>query len=236
MAVPHFDEERTGDEVNIIARVDTVIRTVYNPEEAPRNKLPAETCRQFSSQQKSAKINCGLISPRAARTRREEVRMGKKKAADRGGVSKRTPSKGLSETGLEAVADDGFAQMEEAEAAAAIAGGGARTVNPELQKRLDLRAELSRRGDIRGFVRVFVPHDLNQEDTDYFAGELEGDETRWKQLAQEGQLIADGSEVLKIIGDQERRAEFRYLMPGQSLNIQREVVFYCENGDWRAEG
>ena len=36
MAVPHFDEERTGDEVNIIARVDTVIRTVYNPEEAPR--------------------------------------------------------------------------------------------------------------------------------------------------------------------------------------------------------
>ena len=83
---------------------------------------------------------------------------------------------------------------------------------------------------------MFVPHDLNQEDTDYFAGELEGDETRWKQLAQEVQLIADGSEVLKIIGDQETRAEFRYLMPGQSLNIQREVVFYCENGDWRAEG
>ena len=50
MAVPHFDEERTGDEVNIIARVDTVIRTVYNPEEAPRtlNKIPAETCRHFS--------------------------------------------------------------------------------------------------------------------------------------------------------------------------------------------
>ena len=236
MAVPHFDEERTGDEVNIIARVDTVIRTVYNPEEAPRNKLPAETCRQFSSQQKSAKMNLCAHLPTRARTRREEVRMGKKKAADRGGVSKRTPSKGLSETGLEAVADDGFAQMEEAEAAAAIAGGGARTVNPELQKRLDLLAELSRRGDIRGFVRVFVPHDLNQEDTDYFAGELEGDETRWKQLAQEVQLIADGSKVLNIIGDQETRAEFRYLMPGQSLNIQREVVFYCENGDWRAEG
>ena len=105
--------------------------------------------------------------------------MGKKKAAARGGVSKRTPSKGLSETGLEAVADDAYEQMEEAEAAAAIAGGGARTVNPELQKRLDLLAELSRRGDIRGFVRVFVPHDLTQDDTDYFAGELEGDETRW---------------------------------------------------------
>ena len=163
--------------------------------------------------------------------------MGKKKAAARGGVSKRTPSKGLSETGLEAVADDAFEQVEEEEeAAAAIAGGGARTVNPELQKRLDLLAELSRRGDIRGFVRVFVPHDLTQDDTDYFAGELEGDETRWQQLAQEVQLIADGSKVLKIVGDQTTRAEFRYLMPNQALAIQREVVFYCENGDWRAEG
>ena len=162
--------------------------------------------------------------------------MGKKKAAARGGVSKRNPSKGLSETGLEAVADDAFEQVEEEEAAAAIAGGGARTVNPELQKRLDLLAELSRRGDIRGFVRVFVPHDLTQDDTDYFAGELEGDETRWQQLAQEVQLIADGSKVLKIVGDQTTRAEFRYLMPNQALAIQREVVFYCENGDWRAEG
>ena len=32
------------------------------------------------------------------------------------------------------------------------------------------------------------------------------------------------------------KAEFRYFMPNQSLNIHREVVFICENGDWRAEG
>ena len=85
-------------------------------------------------------------------------------------------------------------------------------------------------------MRVFVPHDLTQEDTNYFAGELEGDETRWKQLVEEVTLIADGSRVTKIVGDQMTKAEFRYFMPNQSLNIHREVVFICENGDWRAEG
>ena len=48
--------------------------------------------------------------------------------------------------------------------------------------------------------------------------------------------IADGSRVTKIVGDQMTKAEFRYFMPNQSLNIHREVVFICENGDWRAEG
>ena len=61
MAVPHFDEERTGDEVNIIARVDTVIRTVYNPEEAPRtctlNKIPADQRKLADTSHKSAKMN-----------------------------------------------------------------------------------------------------------------------------------------------------------------------------------
>jgi len=85
-------------------------------------------------------------------------------------------------------------------------------------------------------VRVFVPHDLTQEDTEYFAGELKEDATRWKQLVEELTLIADGSKVTKIVGDQVTKAEFRYFMPSQQLNIQREVVFTCENGDWRAEG
>jgi S-ribosylhomocysteine lyase LuxS involved in autoinducer biosynthesis len=49
-------------------------------------------------------------------------------------------------------------------------------------------------------------------------------------------LIADGSKVTKIVGDQVTKAEFRYFMPNQQLSIQREVVFTCENGDWRAEG
>ena len=81
---------------------------------------------------------------------------------------------------------------------------------------------------------VFVPHDLTQDDTDYFAGELEGDETRWQQLARV-QLIADGSKVLKIVGDQTTRG-VQVPDAKPALAIQREVVFYCENGDWRAEG
>ena len=72
MAVPHFDEERTGDEVNIIARVDTVIRTVYNPEEAPRtlNKIPAETCRHYFSQVGENKLWAHLHTRGAHETRR----------------------------------------------------------------------------------------------------------------------------------------------------------------------
>lgn len=127
-------------------------------------------------------------------------------------------------------------QVEDAAAAAAANSGGARTTNPQLQARLDLLAEFARRGDLQSFVRVFVPHDLTQEDIDYFASELESDPSRWEQLKTEVTLIADGSRVHTIVGDQRTRAEFRYFMPNQSLNINREVVFVCENGDWRAEG
>ena len=121
--------------------------------------------------------------------------------------------------------------------AAAVANpAGARTNNPQLQARLDLLAEFARRDDLRSFVRVFVPHDLTQEDIDYFVSELEGDKERWEQLKAELVLIADGSRVNSIVGDQRTRAEFRYFMPNQSLNINREVVFVCQNGDWRADG
>jgi hypothetical protein len=134
------------------------------------------------------------------------------------------------------VADAGAELVEEAAAAAELVAGGAKTTNAQLQQRLTLLAELGARGDVDGFVRVFVPHDLTQEDTEYFAGELKEDATRWKQLVEELTLIADGSKVTKIVGDQVTKAEFRYFMPNQQLSIQREVVFTCENGDWRAEG
>ena len=81
-----------------------------------------------------------------------------------------------------------------------------------------------------------MPHDLTQQDIDYFASELESDPARWEQLKSEVTLIADGSRVNTIVGDQRTRAEFRYFMPNQSLNINREVGFVCENGDWRADG
>lgn len=143
---------------------------------------------------------------------------------------------GLNDREFQAVADAGAELIEEAAAAAELTAGGAKTTNPQLQMRLDLLAELGKRGDIRGFVRVFVPHDLDKDDTDYFAKELEEDPTRWRQLVEEVSLIADGAKVTKIIGDQVSKAEFRYFMPNQSLSIHREVVFVCQNGDWRAEG
>lgn len=71
------------------------------------------------------------------------------------------------------------AQADHEAAAAALNAGGARTSNPQLQARLDLLAEFARRGDLRSFVRVFVPHDLTQEDIDFFANELEQDQERW---------------------------------------------------------
>ena len=130
----------------------------------------------------------------------------------------------------------GLVLQKRAAAAAELVAGGAKTTNAQLQQRLTLLAELGARGDVDGFVRVFVPHDLTQDDTEYFAGELKEDATRWKQLVEELTLIADGSKVTKIVGDQVTKAEFRYFMPNQQLSIQREVVFTCENGDWRAEG
>ena len=165
--------------------------------------------------------------------------MGKKKASDRakGGLgSSAGGGHGLNDREFQAVADAGAELVEEAAAAAELVAGGAKTTNAQLQQRLTLLAELGARGDVDGFVRVFVPHDLTQEDTEYFAGELKEDATRWKQLVEELTLIADGSKVTKIVGDQVTKAEFRYFMPSQQLNIQREVVFTCENGDWRAEG
>jgi|TARA_B110000977_G_scaffold201228_1_gene294862 hypothetical protein len=165
--------------------------------------------------------------------------MGKKKSNERGkgGVGPSTGGgAGLNDREFQAVADAG-AEFEEEEAAAAeLVPGGVKTTNVSLQARLTLLATLGANGDIDGFVKVFVPHDLTQEDTTYFAGELKEDATRWKQLVEELSLIANGSRVTKIVGDQVSKAEFRYFMPNQELSIHREVMFTCENGDWRADG
>ena len=165
--------------------------------------------------------------------------MGKKKASERGkgGVGPSTGGgAGLNDREFQTVADAGAEFVEEAAAAAELVNGGVKTSNSTLQARLTLLAQLGSRGDIDGFVRAFVPHDLTPEDTDFFAGELKEDATRWKQLVEELTLIADGSRVTKIVGDQVTKAEFRYFMPNQELSIHREVVFTCEGGDWRADG
>ena len=105
--------------------------------------------------------------PLRASHARREAGMGKKKPNEKqrsstasgvnvgGGV-------GLNDREFQAVADAGAELVEEAAAAAELTTGGAKTTNPQLQMRLDLLAELGKRGDIRGFVRVFVPHDLTR--------------------------------------------------------------------------
>jgi hypothetical protein len=50
------------------------------------------------------------------------------------------------------------------------------------------------------------------------------------------QLVPLYARVHTIVGDQRMRAEFRYFMPNQTLSINREVVFVCVSGDWRADG
>ena len=163
--------------------------------------------------------------------------MGKKKANERGsGDHLGSRKEGGGGGGVGDAAAEAEQLAEEQKIARAVKSGGVRTTNAALQNRLTLLVELAKRNDIKGFVRVFVPHDLTEEDTAYYAGELEGDSERWKLLGDEIALLADGGEVFEIVGDQRTRAEYRYLMPNQSLNITREVVFVCSNGDWRAEG
>ena len=58
---------------------------------------------------------------------------------------------------------------------------------------------------------------------------------RWSSLAGEILAIVEGSRVFKIIGDQQTQCEFKFLQL-ENAQIQREVVFVCQEGDWRAEG
>mmetsp|Transcript_40774 Transcript_40774/g.68311 ORF Transcript_40774/g.68311 Transcript_40774/m.68311 type:complete len:173 (+) Transcript_40774:127-645(+) len=132
---------------------------------------------------------------------------------------------------LEDVQDD----MEQAAMAEALANGGVRTSNPALQARLEQWAALCSQNKIREFCTIFVPPDLSAEETAFFASELEQDAVRWSSLAGEILAIVEGSRVFKITGDQQTQCEFKFLQL-ENAQIQREVVFVCQEGDWRAEG
>ena len=58
---------------------------------------------------------------------------------------------------------------------------------------------------------------------------------RWEVMAAELHVLASGDGVRKLLGDQVTRCEFHYAMPGRGF-INREVVFTCVGGEWRAEG
>jgi hypothetical protein len=133
--------------------------------------------------------------------------------------------------------------MEQPPAAASTTG--APTKNEALRARIAELVELGRGENIDGFVEKFIPRDIDREDADYFRASLKEDASRWRMLKAELERIHAGQGVRLIGGDEIKRAEFRFSMPGEDgrdFQIDREVVFIdCaapgeSQSDWRADG
>ena len=110
-----------------------------------------------------------------------------------------------------------------------------RTTNAALQQKLDELAAFAKAGDKQAFVQAFVPLDCSAEDTASYLAVLTEDDAEWAALSAEIQAIADGATVEKIDGNQEKRAVFFFPHPTLE-RCDREVVFVCVEGEWRAEG
>ena len=110
-----------------------------------------------------------------------------------------------------------------------------RTTNAQLQKKLDELAALCAAGDRKAFVEAFVPLDLTPDDLAGYLSVMDGDDEEWAAIAAEIQAIADGATVAKISGDQTTKAVFFFPHP-TLVRCDREVVFVCTDGEWRAEG
>lgn len=110
-----------------------------------------------------------------------------------------------------------------------------RTTNAQLQKKLDELAAFCAAGDRKAFVEAFVPLDLTPDDLAGYLSVLTSDDEEWAAIAAEVQAIADGATVAKIEGDQTKKAVFFFPHP-TLVRCDREVVFVCATGEWRAEG
>ena len=117
----------------------------------------------------------------------------------------------------------------------ALANGGVRTSNTNLQAKLELWARQAMTGQVQDLCACFLPLDLGPEDAAAFATELVADAPRLQQLGAELMACAAGRTVMAIGGDQQTRAMFRFVMPGHET-IAREVEFVCVGEDWRAQG
>ena len=111
----------------------------------------------------------------------------------------------------------------------------AKTANAALQQKLDELAAFAAQNNIKAFVEAFVPLDCSADDTANYLSVLTGDDDEWAALSSEIQAIADGAAIEKIDGDQEKRAIFFFPHPTLE-RCDREVVFVCVDGEWRAEG
>ena len=111
----------------------------------------------------------------------------------------------------------------------------AKTTNAALQQKLDELAAFASKNDRKAFVEAFVPLDCSPEDTANYLSVLTGDDAEWAALSSEIQATADGATVEKIDGDEKTRAIFFFPHPTLA-RCDREVVFVCVDGEWRAEG
>lgn len=169
--------------------------------------------------------------------------MGKKRAGDRaakGGHAEgnglgNTKASGRGGTNVDALAEAGRDQMDQQAPPPRQLEQGPRTINPALQAKLDFWASLCEQHKIAEFASSFVAPDVSPEDVEAFSTGMQTDPVRWQQMAAEMQLIALGVGVTKIFGDQQTSAEYHFRMPGHEF-IERQVVFRCYAGDWRAEG
>jgi hypothetical protein len=109
-----------------------------------------------------------------------------------------------------------------------------RTSNLDLQKKLESLAALAAAGDREAFARAFVPLDLTEEDFAGYLGDLQNDEN-WRNVVAEIAALVSGESVTSISGDQVRSATFVFPHPLQPM-CDREVVFICSAGEWRADG
>ena len=119
-----------------------------------------------------------------------------------------------------------------------------KTKSKSLQQKLDKLALLASQNKIHEFVTNFVPLDLTPEETQAFKDDLvtedqieEEELSSWDNLKLELQVIASGRGVTKIdeMEDGGNQVVFSFQHPVYS-GCDREVVFICNNGEWRAEG
>ena len=110
-----------------------------------------------------------------------------------------------------------------------------RTTNAALQQKLDELSAFAAQNDRKAFVEAFVPLDCSADDTSNYLSVLTEDDAEWAALAAELQAIADGTTTDKIEGDQTTKAVFFFPHPTLE-RCDREVVFVCVEGEWRAEG
>ena len=111
----------------------------------------------------------------------------------------------------------------------------AKTTNAALQQKLDELSAFATKNDRKAFVEAFVPLDCSPEDTANYLSVLTEDDAEWAALSSEIQAIAAGTTVEKIEGDQTTKAVFFFPHPTLE-RCDREVVFVCVEGEWRAEG